>query len=86
MKDKILNVLTPEQLEEFKKYQSTGGKLILRFMCDGKSIDISYGNLVGGNVIYQVVYWDWTKEAVDYILKCFRENNPGEKITVIYSE
>ena len=80
--------LTEEQIKELKKEHDgkTGRTRIARFMHARKSIDVVTGALIGGNVMYQKVYWSQTAACYRAILKFLRENNPGKKIRIQYSE
>ncbi len=53
-----------------------------RVMCRGKSVNICTGHRVGGNVIYQVVYWDRPQEFVDLVIQMLQENNPNETFRI----
>jgi len=82
--DRII-ALTHDQIEELGKIPLQRDARPVRFMALGKSVQLETGALIGGNVIYHMVYWDWTKERVDRALAMLRANNPGEAMRVDYS-
>ena len=79
----MINPLKKEQIEELKNKK---GQLIGRVMCSGKAVDICSGELVGGNVIYHPVYWDFSKDFFKKVVEFLKENNPDKNFRVEYSK
>ena len=77
--------LNEKQLNELPQNIEIGAKPF-RIMCRGKSVNICTGHRVGGNVIYQMFYWDRPKEFVDMVVEFLKDNNPSEKFRVQRSE
>lgn len=76
-----INPLNPEQLKSLDNVSSKIYKPV-RFVCRGKSVNICTGILEGGNIIYQMVYWDRPPLWVNKVLAFLRQNNPNEKIRI----
>lgn len=76
--------MTKTQLKE--RLSQKQGKRIGRFLCSRKAVNISSGELVGGNVIYHPVYWDKTEEFFEKALEYLSLNNPGLKFRIDYSK
>lgn len=62
--------LTPDQVEEVQKEMVKDG-VPVRFMHGGRSINIETGEATtkGANVMFQMVYWNFTKETAKKIAK-----------------
>lgn len=77
--------LNDNQLAELPKDFDWEAKTV-RFMCEGKSVNICTGDMIGGNIIHQYVYWDRPNEFVRLVLKGLRENNPGKAFRSVRGE
>lgn len=62
------------------------GSKIGRIMYSGKSVDMFTGMLIGGNVIHQIVYWDYSPEFFEKVKSRLEENNPGKQFRIVYSD
>ena len=81
--------LTPEQLERLPQNVAPV-KRAHRVMAKPKgacryrhSVNICTGQLISGNVINQMVYWDRPATFFVAALDGLRQNNPGFEFTVI---
>lgn len=81
----MLTPLGSEQLETLPQGTSNKHKPA-RIMCEGKSVNITSGDQIGGNVIYQYVYWDRPPEFLRLVIKMLGENNSGKRFRIAYSE
>ena len=82
-----ISPLSEKQLKELPQDWSSEYKPV-RYMCNGKSVNICTGHLVGGNIFNQMVYWDRPPEFHKMVMKFLRENNPNPKLTfrLVYSD
>lgn len=71
-----INPLNEHQLKKLPQHLEPSTNPT-RIMHNRKSVDITSGLLHGGNVMYQIVYWDRPKEFFDMVLDFLKENNPG---------
>jgi hypothetical protein len=78
--------INPHQFQELIEFPMDESQKPARIMCRGKSVNLCTGLLVGGNVIYQMVYWDRPKEFFQRAKAILEENNPGEKFRIEYSD
>jgi hypothetical protein len=79
-----IKTFTNEQIKELLAIER--GKEIGRIICNRKAVDLSTGELVGGNVIYHPVYWDRTKDFFRKAVEYLTANNEGLKFRVEYSK
>ena len=85
MNNEIVLPLNEEQLKMLPQDTDRNARPV-RFMCRRKSVNLCTGHLTGGNVMYQMVYWDRPESFINLALDFLRENNPNEDFSLIYSD
>jgi len=81
----IVGALNEKQLKMLPQHSDPSHKPV-RYMCNGKSVNICTGHLVGGNVINQHVYWDRPPEFHKMVMRFLKENNPNLTFRLVYSK
>ena len=82
----MINPLNKIQIKNIKENINTSGQLIGRFITDKSSINICTGQLISGNVINQIVYWNYSEQFFNEVLTNLQKDNPEKNIKVIYSK
>ena len=84
MTDRI-TPLNHSQIESIKELYDFKNSKPARIMCERKSVNLITGYLIGGNVMYQIFYWDRPKEFFKRAKKMLEESNPGKVFRIDYS-
>ncbi len=80
-----INPLTQEQLNSLSQETDRKNKPA-RFVALRKAVNFCTGDLTGGNVIYQPVYWDRPKSFLNMVKGFLEENNPDVAVRIVYSD
>jgi len=82
--------LTDEQIAILKEAHARGKaearNSATRIFINGQNYNASTGEVLpkGINVMYQMVYWDFTRDTAKMLKKFVQDNNPGQKVTMNY--
>ena len=78
--------LNEEQIKALPPWEDCDDKRTGRIMCKGKCVNLCSGVLKGGNIIYQLFYWDYPKEWFEQVRADMEENNPTLTFRIAYSK